>query len=633
MLPDQQSPETSERVDGLAGRRISRRSLVTKALAVGVTLPAVATLLAACGSDDEDPTATTAAEATATTGGGTDPTATTAMDEPTATVAVEEPTATEAMAEPTATEAMAEPTPTEGMAEITELYGFPIEPAQNVGGTVVWGTRTGLMAGSLLFGPYPPHVFETPTEPHPETFEPMPLLAESWEFNDDGTVWTFVFRDGVTFHDGEVMDSEDVAFSIALTAVVGWGWPNINGATVTTPDATTVELTFASTTVNVAVDFARYGIHAAHVLSDLDLANTDYTFYESHPANTGEDISLVIGTGPFQYTELVLDDFERLTRYDDYWRGAPHLDELVFKSVASADLYPALLASGEIDIAGSGAFSSLDPSQVGQFDAGIADVVEYAGAAFHVFQMNMFPDRPLFQDVRVRRALLLAVDREALVEAVLFGYGEVAPVTTAFAWSYDPAGITAVYPYDPEQAAVLLDEAGFVLGDDGVRANGDLRLEFTTWFTAGNTIQQTAATVLQEYWRAIGVVTDVQSEDGPALFDRVLASDYDMAVWNFGSDVDQRGFYACEGSISAERFGYCNEELAALMDAAASELDPDARLELQTQVFNFIMEDLPVGPLYILNGLTAISTRVHNVIPYGANYDYGWNAFTWWVDA
>jgi peptide/nickel transport system substrate-binding protein len=519
------------------------------------------------------------------------------------------------------------------MTEITELYGFPIEPAQHEGGTVVWGLRTGLNASALLvYGTYPRQTFEPLTEQHPETFEPMPLLAESWEINDDGTVWTFTLRDGVTFHDGEVMDSEDVAATITLIAATGNGRESVDTATVTTPDPLTVVLTYEATTVGVDTDLRDYGVKAAHVLAQIiDLSgDLDAAFLEAHPANTGEDVSLVIGTGPFRYIELVADEFERLTRYDGYWRGRPHLDELVFFRVASADLYPALLASGEIDIAGAGVFSSVDPSQIDQFDPTVAEVIEYAGTAFHVFKMNQWPDRPLFQDVRVRQALLYAIDREALVQAALFGYGEVAHATSAYTFAYDPDGITARYPYDPEQAAALLDEAGFVLGDDGVRANGDLRLEFTTWFTAGNTVQETAATILQEYWREIGVVTDVQSEDISALGPRVFETfDYDMAVWNFGSLVDQRIFYAC----SAEWTGYCNEELDALMNAAASEIDPTARIELQTQVFNLIMETLPVGPLYFLNGLSAVSNRVHNVYPNGQLYNYGFNAFTWWVDA
>jgi ABC-type transport system substrate-binding protein len=206
-----------------------------------LAIPASAALLAACGGDDEDPTATTTTGEPTATSGGAETSPTTAVDEPTATAAMSEPTATEEMAEATATEEPAEPSPTEGAAEVTELYGIPIEPAQNEGGVVVWGSYAGLHSGSLLFWNDLGPVVEAPVQVHPETFEPVPLLATAWESNDDATVWTFTIRENVSFHNGDTLAAEDVAFQVNLLQAIAYAEPPMNAVTTATPDAQTLE--------------------------------------------------------------------------------------------------------------------------------------------------------------------------------------------------------------------------------------------------------------------------------------------------------------------------------------------------------------------------------------------------------
>jgi peptide/nickel transport system substrate-binding protein len=375
-----------------------------------------------------------------------------------------------------------------------------------------------------------------------------------------------------------------------------------------------------------------YGVHPARLFEGaFDLENPDFAVISEHPANTGEDPAMVVGTGPFRYAELVLGDFERMTRFDDYWRGTPHLDEIVFRAIASADLYPAQVNTGEIDIAGTGRFSSLDPSQVGQFDSSVAEVVEFVSGSNLNLIFNLNPENPYFQDVRVRQALMLATDRAAILDAVFYGYGFVPLSPYVLPGYYDEDGITATYAFDPDQANALLDEAGWTLGEDGVRENGDVRLEFRISFGSGNTTQETTAAILQEYWRAVGASVVIESKEATALWEGIIGQhDFDAVFDVWSSVPDQRVFFDCL-EPDATIFGYCNEDLDVLMDEAAAELDSDARLELNTQILNTLMEDLPLLPIVSVSGLTAVSNRVHNVFPYGVN-NYGFNTETWWVD-
>jgi peptide/nickel transport system substrate-binding protein len=244
--------------------------------------------------------------------------------------------------------------------------------------------------------------------------------------------------------------------------------------------------------------------------------------------------------------------------------------------------------------------------------------------------LNQFDDGPgIFQDVAIRQALLLAVNREAIVEAAFFGYVEVAETTMAVPWAYDPDDITARYGHYPERAAGLLDQAGWVLGDDGVRVKDGIRFEVSGWCQAG-AITETIAAIVQEFWRQVGVVMEIQTEQSAAFFSRIQEThDYDVFFHSFGSgDVDQRLFWNCETGIALQWVGYCNEELDALMNEASTELDSDRRRGLTNEVLNQVMETLPVGPLVAPLGLAAIRSEVHNVYPNA--YNFAFNAHTWW---
>jgi peptide/nickel transport system substrate-binding protein len=602
-------------------KMLSRRRVLAVAGATIVSIP----LLAACGGDEDEPTATTAAgQATATTGGEASPTA---ASEATATTEME--ATTTAPADATPTEETAEPTATT-QAEVTEIYGFPIEPAQNDGGTIVWGT-TFIENGYYLFGTYPQAVFEALTEPHPETAEAMPRLAEGWEVSDDAQLWTFAIRQGVTFQNGEPMTVEDVVFSLTLINNVGWGSADVVAGILEAPDDETVTLTFDAPSVGIPSSLFYYGIHSQAVLSDIDV-NAEYDIIANHPANTGEDLSVVIGTGPFQIVEMVSEDHETLARYEGYWGGRPHLEQIINR-VMTSDLYVPNLLTGDIDLAGISTITSLNPAQIGDLDGSDIEAVTFTGDAFNGFWTNQFEDvTTMFQDVRVRQALLYAIDRQAVVEALLFGYGDVPNTTLNLPWAYDPDGITVDYPYDPELAGQLLDEAGWVMGSDGIREKDGQKFAIRGYSFAGS-INELGAPIIQEFWRQVGVSVELAAEEWSIFVARMEENhDYDVIFHNITStSVDQAGLWSCEDSVSSLRMGYCDEELDALMAAAAGETNPEARREMTTEILNYVMETLPAAPVYAPQGIVGKRTTLHNVYP--NSYLFTFNVETWWIDA
>jgi peptide/nickel transport system substrate-binding protein len=211
-----------------------------------------------------------------------------------------------------------------------------------------------------------------------------------------------------------------------------------------------------------------------------------------------------------------------------------------------------------------------------------------------------------------RQALFHAVDREAMLSASYEGVGEILDAILRLPAFANPEGITAAYPYDPEQAIALLDEAGWLVGTDGVREKDGQRLAFTLTTTSEWEPFVVDVQVLQEYWRAVGVEVELDLVEYTSLAERVAAGDYEVAHLDYYGQMtpDLTNRFACENPNNFPR--YCNEEVDALLEEARVELNQERRVELYTEFQNLVLADLPILPQYFVDGYSAISPRVHN---------------------
>jgi peptide/nickel transport system substrate-binding protein len=345
------------------------------------------------------------------------------------------------------------------------------------------------------------------------------------------------------------------------------------------------------------------------------------------PAATGSDPAAVVGTGPFKLEEAVLGEYVTFTRYEEYWDGRPNLERLVWQHVPGPAETGPLLLTGEIDLAGGG-YESVDPGNVPQLEDGGLTVVPLVQPDWLNLMYNLDPEKtPLFQDVRVRQALLHALDREAMVETLTFGYGDVTHgfLSPAF-WAANPDGITVRYPYDPDLAAQLLDEAGWVVGADGVRELDGQRLSFP--LTVGTAeIYRDAYELMLEQWRLIGVEMElVEVQDLVSTWEQ---NDYIASLNIFGGNpIDQGYIWGCDGSYNFTH--YCNPAVDEVLATISVEADRERLVELLAEMQNLVLADLPVAPLYYRPAVAASSERVHNFFPGVVNQTF--NIETWWVD-
>lgn len=603
-------------------------------------------LVAACG--DDDPTATPAAAETPapTSPPAADPTATPEdEDEATATPdTADEATATPSAPDATPTTAGTDATPTtaDGDGDFTRvdggdrLFGRTQEDGQQ-GGVIIEGsisdisTLMPIVSADTASNAVIALIYESLMVPDAETLDPIGILAESWEVNEDATVFIIHLRNGIFWHDGEPFTANDVKFTYELHMDPDSGSSYTNDLdakidSIEVIDDLTVQFNLSGTLVDFGVDLGVYSIVAEHIWADVPAANV-----ASDPGATGADPSRVVGTGPFLFQEWVINESVTLVRNDDYWDGAPYLDTYIFKPVPDASALVAQLRTGEVD------FGSVQESALAEFE-GVQDVTihDYPTQGFTFYGANMDPEKTtLFQDVEVRQAMLYAIDREALLESIRFGYGEVAIGTMpVISWAYNPGEIDKQYDYDPDMAEQLLEQAGWTLGNDGVRAKDGQRLSFEMITNAGNQVREAYLTAIQQYWADVGIEMTPVLEPFPQVVER-LVSTYDFEVvligFNWSADPDQSTMFSCDGYGGGFNFvRYCNEEVDDLLQRALNELDRDTRIELYTEFQNIVMEDLPVAILDFPQAFIGVNNRAHNLHP--AAFGFRANAHHWWVE-
>ncbi len=584
--------------------RLSRRQVLRRAAALGASMSAMSALLAACARQE----ATPAASPTAAQPAPASPTAPAPAQTPAATPA---PVGTPSFSNP-------EPARSKGGAVIEGSFA----DAKTVNPILVSDTASSAIA-DLLFNPV--------VTVDPETTSPIGELSEGWEISDDGLVYTFTLRDGVTFHDGEPLSADDVKFTYDLFMNQATGSPRTSEMierikTVEVVDKRTVRYTLNFPVAPFLVDQMTFGIVPQHVLKDVDPAKLAQDTF-----STGEK-GRTIGTGPFMFEEWVKDDHITLVKNPNYWKGEPNLDRYIYKVVPDATVVAQQLKTGEIDYGG------IEPSQLEDMRRQPnVNVSVYDTFSFTFYAYQLDPEKStIFQEKEVRQALLYALDRQAMIDAIRFGIGKVAVGTMpVLSWAYAPDQIKLKYEHDPEKAKQLLDQAGWVPGPDGIRQKNGQRLAFTVYTNAGNKIREQYVAVFQEQWKQIGVECTPQTEEWNAFLDRITGTkNFDMFLVGFvwGVDPDQSTMWKCsayEGGFNMNK--YCNPEVDRLLDEALKITDQEKRKQLYIQMQNILTEDLPSAILDFPQAIAVVNKRVHNLFPNAVNVRI--NAHQWWVES
>ncbi|MCB1364780.1 MAG: ABC transporter substrate-binding protein [Rhodobacteraceae bacterium] len=405
----------------------------------------------------------------------------------------------------------------------------------------------------------------------------VPGLAESWEISDDGLVYTFKLHDGVTFHDGTTMDAEDVKFSLDRARA---------------EDSANAQKALFTGISDVAV------IDPQTVRVTLSEPNGSFLFNMAWgdavivaPESIEGIKQMPIGTGAFKFTEWVQGDRIVLDKNPDYWGTPAVLDKATFKFISDPTAAFAAMMAEDIDV-----FTGFPaPENLPQFEADDRFQV-LVGSTEGETILAMNNKRAPFDDIRVREAVAHAIDRQAIIDGAMFGYGT--PIGTHFA-PHNPAyvDLTGLSEYDPEKSRALLAEAGH---PDGFTTT--LHLPPPSYARRGGEI---VAAQLAE----VGIKAEIINVEWAQWLETVFkGKDFGLTIVSHTEPMDI-GIYARPDYY----FQYDNPDFQALMKTLDETTDPGKRTELLQQAQRIIAEDYVNGYLFQLAALTVAKAGVRGL--------------------
>jgi len=435
-----------------------------------------------------------------------------------------------------------------------------------------------------------------------EALRPIPDLALSWTTSDDGLRTTFKLRPGVTWHDGTPFTAADVKFTFDQILDLKSGsrlrsdFAAVDGVDV--DDSLTV-------TFRLKAPFAPFltllgynaGILPKHLLQGAPLADaTD--FNRKHP----------VGTGPFMVQDVSPGASITLVRNPRYYGTPPRLDRIVFKVVPDVNAQVAQLRAGELDLI------TIEPANLASVQGVPGVEVQQVPVVQHYY-VGLNVARAHFRSPAVRRALAMAINREAIIKGVLRGYGDPAVGTIPVALRDFVADSLLPIPYNPDSALAMLAAAGWRRGADGVLRNAaGAPFRFELLLDKGNPTREQTALAIQQDLRKLGVDASLRTMEFAALVrDRILPGNFDAVLtwWTTPPDPDQYAFY--HTGQDNNNVHWSNPVADSLLALGRATRDLQRRQAIYRAFQALELEDPPVIVLFFPREIQAVSSRLQGL--------------------
>ena len=424
--------------------------------------------------------------------------------------------------------------------------------------------------------------------------EIIPQLATEWEWSEDGKALTMKLREGVTFHDGEPFNAEAVAANIDRSKNLEESRRKSEVASIESTevvDDLTIQINLANPDATLLAQFAdRAGMMVSPKAAEA--AGADFG---NNP----------VCSGPFKFKERVQQDRIVLEKFADYWNaGEINFDSVTFLPITDGTVRLANLRAGDVDMIER--LAATDVASVKADDSlqlEMAVSLGYQGITINVGNGDK-SQSPLGQDARVRRALSLAIDREALNQVVFEG------VMAAGNQAFPPTSpwYSADHPIparDVEAAKALLAEAG--------AENIEIELQLST-----DPVAQQVGQVIQSMAAEAGINVKIVAKEFATQLSEQTAGNYQASQIGWSGRVDPDGnihqFMTCEGGINDSK--YCNPAVDELLNAARTSNNVEERKAKYDEAAAILAEDMPIIYLYHQTWIWALADKVQGYVPY-----------------
>lgn len=421
----------------------------------------------------------------------------------------------------------------------------------------------------------------------------VPGLAEEWNYSEDGLVWTFKIREGVTFHDGTPCTAEDVAWSLNWTIeneIETFSFYLINFEEIVALDETTLQVTLSEPVGNM-----EYLLMYVWILPQSVWGDTTYDEIMEF-----EDLAAGIGTGPYQLVEWVEGEYLILEANEDYWGGAPAIDQVIWQEFATEDAAVQALIAGEIDVIAADTIPTTAVQALEETENVEVAVMESTAIDELIINSHEDGTQPeSLWDPAVRRAIAYAIDKAQIVNVAYLGYADAATtVVPRSLGDWHNSDVEDV-PFDPEEAGRILEEASYVdSDDDGIREDADGNpLEYRLYATEGASNARILE-IISDGLEQAGISAPPTLMDEDSLIGLYPDFDFDLVYWGWGLDPDPDFamlIFTCdqreEGGWSDS--GYCDEEFEEMYREQAVTIDHEVRRQIIWEMQEKLFEDRP----------------------------------------
>ncbi|MEZ4556355.1 MAG: ABC transporter substrate-binding protein [Caldilineaceae bacterium] len=467
----------------------------------------------------------------------------------------------------------------------TLIVALPLEP-----NSVNPPNGADRMAGNVIN-----QIFESLLAIDNSTGEVIPALATEWTVAEDGSVYSFKLREGVTFHDGSAFNAQDVVATFEAGADPANAYAgSYDGVVVEVVDDYNVNIMPPTPDVTFLRTMAE-----TPIISDEQFAAEGNAGIESNP----------IGTGPFQFVEWNKGDRLVLEANPDYWdEGKPYLAEVIFRPIPESSTRLAAIQTGEVHIV-----NRLNSDEAASLDgvSGVQVVTYPADRVYYITFNNLTTGVGLpTEDKAVRQAMNYAVDRQAIVDGLFNGNarlstGFVTPSNLGFDDTLEP------YPYDPETAKQLLADAGYA---DGFSIGMSCPVGAYTNF-------EDVCQAIANYLGEVGITLDggeIEFLESGVYWDREAAKELPPLFGDSWSASVGEALPRLNGALDgfdASYSAWSDPEIDALLDQIAQEFDTDARAELYKELQAYMYDNPPFIYLYEPISFEAINSAVQGYVP------------------